>query len=243
MSDPDKYSAEEYGLFADLANLSYEEKLNDEFQDDLDRAMERYANSQNVSTDYQSLHFDTDLDSKYMDWRYPFYGALWGGTGFTGHSFYSEKDNRLVIAFAGTDPTDLDDLVTDAQLWNFGATQQDLQAINFAVESMKMLSADGRAGSDLEIVITGHSLGGFLSQVVSQRLGESFDDSIAEWIDVIGDFDSAEDRIDLSELGVSFADLIITETNDETEIWIKGSDFQVRILGKGHGLNENHFLT
>ncbi len=71
----------------------------------------------------------------------------------------------------------------------------------------------------------------------------ALDDSIAEWIDVIGDFDSAEDRIDLSELGVSFADLIITETNDETEIWIKGSDFQVRILGKGHGLNENHFLT
>ncbi len=71
----------------------------------------------------------------------------------------------------------------------------------------------------------------------------ALDDSIAEWIDVIGDFDSAEDRIDLSELGVSFADLIITETNDETEIWIKGSDFQVRILSKGHGLNENHFLT
>ena len=60
MSGTDKYSADEYGLFADLSALSYEEDRGNNFDKDLSTSMSRYLDSDSVSTDYQSLHFETD---------------------------------------------------------------------------------------------------------------------------------------------------------------------------------------
>ena len=98
--------------------------------------MRCYEDSPNVSSDCESLHSETYLDSKMVDCLFPLRGIFTGETGLTRRSFHPGKDNLLVIASAGTDSTNLDDIGTDGQLMGSGETQRDLQAINLAVESM-----------------------------------------------------------------------------------------------------------
>ena len=88
--------------------------------------MRCYEDSPNVSSDCESLHSETYLDSKMADCLFPLRGTFTGETDFTGRSFHPGKDNLLVIASAGTDSTDLDDISTDGQLMWSGETQRDL---------------------------------------------------------------------------------------------------------------------
>jgi len=94
-------------------------------------------------------------------------------TGFGAQASYNAATNTLAIAFAGTDPRSLADLLTDAQLaFNGGVTMQDPLARSFtqhAIQTQRMLainnSVNGYVPAPPSIVFTGHSLGGELAQV------------------------------------------------------------------------------
>lgn len=87
------------------------------------------------------------------------------GTGFRAHAYYSEKENTLVVAYAGTD--DILDFMTDAQLAVKGASSQDIQAAQFARDAKRKLQSMGVA--DFKVAYTGHSLGGFFAQIVATQ--------------------------------------------------------------------------
>jgi hypothetical protein len=97
--------------------------------------------------------------------------------GFEAQSFHSFQGNedKVVIAFAGTEPElwsvdGLIDRVSDLKLALHGETFQDTQALKFAKAQVK--AAKDKYGEDVSIEFTGHSLGGFLAQLVVQEIGE-----------------------------------------------------------------------
>ena len=87
------------------------------------------------------------------------------GTGFTSHAYFSNTENTLVVSFAGTVPGI--DLLTDAQLAVVGRSNQDNLALNFASTTIDQLNSQGIR--DFNVVYTGHSLGGYLSQVAATQ--------------------------------------------------------------------------
>lgn len=94
-------------------------------------------------------------------------------TGFSGHSYYSATENNLVISYGGTS-FDLSqntflDLRADTQLGLYGSSSQNSQALSFAQEQIQ--AAREEYGADISITFTGHSLGGFLAQIVQQQTG------------------------------------------------------------------------
>ena len=96
-------------------------------------------------------------------------------TGFGAQAYYSPTEATLVIAYAGTDAMSLADLQTDRQMtFNGGETQQNPLAVSFAeqaIATQRMIAInEGIAMSPVDapqVVYTGHSLGGFLAQVVA----------------------------------------------------------------------------
>lgn len=108
------------------------------------------------SNTYTEVHFDHDA-------------SFWqiSDTGFTAHAYYSEADNTLVIAYAGTDPISPSDFRADWGLATSGDSTQLQQAYSFAVESIAQMAINYPTVSNYDIVFTGHSLGGFLAQEVA----------------------------------------------------------------------------
>ena len=83
--------------------------------------------------------------------------------GFRAQSYFSQDSNELVISFAGTN--DYFDLLPDAALAATGNSQYDVFAKNFTDSSLGELAAMGH--ENVKIVLTGHSLGGYLAQNIS----------------------------------------------------------------------------
>lgn len=83
--------------------------------------------------------------------------------GFGGQAYFSESDNRLVIAFEGSDglPVPVQDWIHTNIPMALGFTSdQSASAMNFALEAIREHATDGT-----EVVFSGHSLGGYLAQV------------------------------------------------------------------------------
>ena len=91
-----------------------------------------------------------------------------GGTGFTAHAFWSPETDSLVIAFAGTDPSPpYEDLITDLQLALTGRSNQTQQALDFA--NRAIAEASQWADGEMQVTVTGDSLGGWLALQVADR--------------------------------------------------------------------------
>ncbi|MEO1613621.1 MAG: Fic/DOC family N-terminal domain-containing protein, partial [Pseudomonadota bacterium] len=71
---------------------------------------------------------------------------------------------------------------------------------------------------------------------------DRLDESSFTRIDVVADFDAAEDALDFAGFDFTFDEFVIEEVNDETEVSISGTDFIIRLLGDGLGLTEANFL-
>ncbi|MCR9239118.1 MAG: hypothetical protein NXI17_20820 [Alphaproteobacteria bacterium] len=117
-----------------------------------DNAYDPFLSNEFVGN-YEQITFDQDSN-------------FWmGGTGFRAKAYYSSENNTLVLAYAGTN--DKLDLMTDVQLAVKGTSNQDVQASQFAQETKSKLRSMGVA--DFNVVYTGHSLGGFLAQIVATQ--------------------------------------------------------------------------
>ena len=81
------------------------------------------------------------------------------------YRFLRGKKPKLAVAFRGTELTELGDWKADVQNFFNGVPKQYEQAVDFVKQVMK------KAGSDYEIVLTGHSLGGGLASYAALRLG------------------------------------------------------------------------
>ena len=87
-------------------------------------------------------------------------------SGFEAISF--TDGNQVVISFTGTDPKSLGDLVTDLQLLNGNITVQLLQAAEYYMYIKNMYANN----PDIQITLTGHSLGGGFAAVLGVLFNE-----------------------------------------------------------------------
>ncbi len=80
-----------------------------------------------------------------------------------------KRGNDIVIAYRGTDLTDLADWVgVDGSYATKNNSQQDASAITYAQDIAKIYNGDGQ--NQYKIYLTGHSLGGYLAQVAGAGL-------------------------------------------------------------------------
>ncbi|MEP3786037.1 MAG: Mbeg1-like protein [Paracoccaceae bacterium] len=89
-------------------------------------------------------------------------------SGFTANSYYNSENNTLVIAFAGTDPTQFGDLAADLMLAQNVAPSQAVEALNYAQAQIGAFDSQGI--TEFDVVFTGHSLGGYLAQHVQLNM-------------------------------------------------------------------------
>ncbi|MER7070418.1 WXG100 family type VII secretion target [Terrabacter sp. NPDC000476] len=85
--------------------------------------------------------------------------ALDGPGGFAAN-IYKDADGDYVLAFAGTDPSSIDDWAANAQQGVGGLSSQHVQAIALAQHLATAVGSDN-------MVLTGHSLGGGLASTAS----------------------------------------------------------------------------
>ncbi|MBL1422349.1 MAG: VCBS repeat-containing protein [Alphaproteobacteria bacterium] len=71
----------------------------------------------------------------------------------------------------------------------------------------------------------------------------NLEESSINALDVIADFDENNDKIDLSDLNIEYADLKFTINGEYTDITIENSDFAFRLLGNDHELTEQQFTV
>lgn len=104
------------------------------------------------------------------DWQIFDYAA--DPSGFHATAYRHPETGRIIIAFRGTDPrhpvTQLHDLCADITLATRGYSPQAASALAFA---QRVLDMAGEMGLDRkDVLLTGHSAGGTLAQIVSHRL-------------------------------------------------------------------------
>lgn len=87
-------------------------------------------------------------------------------SGFKSALFKHVQSNDFALAIAGTDPTDIDDLKSDAQI-AFGNVPNQLRVARSAYHSVETVS-----GGLQKFYITGHSLGGGLASMLCKEHGE-----------------------------------------------------------------------
>lgn len=85
-------------------------------------------------------------------------------TGFYG-AYYRNPENEIVVAFRGTEPTDLEDLGADACIGLKVVPRRQADDARSFFDSVRQANPESR------IVLTGHSLGGFLAKVVASQTG------------------------------------------------------------------------
>lgn len=85
-------------------------------------------------------------------------------TSFQVQVYRFKGGNKLAVAFRGTEPTKLGDWKADVQNFFNGVPKQYEQAVDFVKQVVD------KAGSDCEVVLTGHSLGGGLASYAALRL-------------------------------------------------------------------------
>jgi hypothetical protein len=92
--------------------------------------------------------------------------------GFSATVFKNEQTNQIAIAFRGTQPTDPADILADMAIANPSPAWHDQfeDAISLAHDISKQ---NASASTPANILVTGHSLGGSLAQVVSKLYGFS----------------------------------------------------------------------
>lgn len=88
------------------------------------------------------------------------------GSGFKSAVFRHMQTNEFALAIAGTEPTDLDDLKSDAQL-AFGNVPNQYRVARSAYHSVGAVTG-GLTG----IYVTGHSLGGGLASMLGKEHGD-----------------------------------------------------------------------
>jgi len=95
-------------------------------------------------------------------------------TGLKANSYFDGSNNTLVIAFAGTDLPNinnpsLEDFGDNANLATGRLPEQAPQAVAYA--NQQIANAQNQFNSNINVVYTGHSLGGFLAQHVHLENG------------------------------------------------------------------------
>ncbi|WP_082159165.1 Mbeg1-like protein [Chromobacterium sp. LK11] len=101
-------------------------------------------------------------DPKFENWEINLGPKVEGS--FAAVSFRNKKDDRIVIAYRGTD--DLGDVSgADLNIARGRYDEQFRQGMDFAQQVKK------EAGENAKILVTGHSLGGAIAQAVSQSFG------------------------------------------------------------------------
>ena len=83
-------------------------------------------------------------------------------TGFNGAAFYNSTSNTLVVAIAGTNPINPVDHAQNIQIMLGGVPPQVGDAFRLTEEALSSLKASGISP---KIAFTGHSLGGYVSQI------------------------------------------------------------------------------
>jgi hypothetical protein len=96
-----------------------------------------------------------------------FKGGSLTSSGFQGRVFQSKDGKEAVIAFKGTNPTMMSDLVADMKLAMGFVPTQAKDALKSTVDWM------GQLGKK-QFLLAGHSLGGALAQVVGLQTGVDF---------------------------------------------------------------------
>jgi len=102
-----------------------------------------------------------------------------GLVGFGGQAYFSEADNRLVIAFEGSDDSLWQDwLFTNAAMALGYVSDQNAVATRFAKQAIdEFARIDAVTGKKTEVVFAGHSLGGYLTQVAILSTHEYLSDA------------------------------------------------------------------
>jgi hypothetical protein len=96
-----------------------------------------------------------------------FSGGSLTSSGFQGRVFLSKDGKEAVVAYKGTKPSQVSDLVADMKLAMGFVPTQAKDALKATVDWTKQLGSK-------KFLITGHSLGGALAQVVGLQTGINF---------------------------------------------------------------------
>jgi Lipase (class 3) len=96
-----------------------------------------------------------------------FSGGSLTTSGFQGRVFQNKDGNEAIIAYKGTKPSQVSDLVADMKLAMGFVPTQAKDALKATVDWMKQLGKK-------KFLIVGHSLGGALAQVVGLQTGVNF---------------------------------------------------------------------
>ena len=112
---------------------------------------------------YNSYHLDNP--EKLEGWEMVYHETE-TRSGFEGQVY--KKGNTVVIVYKGTDAGSFKDYVNDAQMLFNNIPKQQEDAYNLFLKTQLMFK-----DSDVNIELTGHSLGGSLAQVVSAKSGVS----------------------------------------------------------------------
>lgn len=88
-------------------------------------------------------------------------------TGFAARAYINTIDKNVVIAFKGTDKS-FKDIVNDFKMWNRQVPNQFKDAEKFYFDTINKLGSHVR---NYDVIFTGHSLGGSLSQMMGAKYG------------------------------------------------------------------------
>ncbi len=119
------------------------------------------ANFANDAYEVESKLNLPSIDFKKLDVKYD------GSNGFQGSAYFNSKTNELVVAYAGTDFTSIKDLKADLGIGLNLAIGQTDNAKDFLSRAFNNVTENlGVNSNNINVTITGHSLGGYLVQQV-----------------------------------------------------------------------------